>query len=71
MDTGQFPGGTASYGENSTSCGGWDTSREDKDGDGIPFLDPLVDQDYMLSIAKDPNLDSASSGLQKLSGHKW
>lgn len=58
---GKYPGPTASYGEYNTtsSCVGWDISREDKDGDGIFFIDPLQEEGFMPAVPRDP-LDSPS-----------
>ena len=52
----KYPGTVASYGEGST-CGGFDSSRLDSDGDGHPFIDPLVDGGFMAAVPTDP-LDS-------------
>lgn len=56
----QYPGPTSSYGENSSSCAGWDTSRGDQDGDGKFFIEPLQDAGFMATLPKDP-LDPSSS----------
>jgi prepilin-type N-terminal cleavage/methylation domain-containing protein len=37
-----------------TDCHGWDTSGYDRDGDGRPFLEPLIDEGIMASVPKDP-----------------
>jgi prepilin-type N-terminal cleavage/methylation domain-containing protein len=52
-----YPGTTAQYGENtagSPSCGGWDVSFDDKDGDGILFIDPLVEGGFISKVPVDP-----------------
>lgn len=49
-NNGNFPI-VGSYGE--TSNGGWDYSSDDVDGDGIYFLDPLVERGY-ISDSVDP-----------------
>jgi len=61
VDNGNYPGTTHSYGEGSPNCGGWDSSREDTDGDGISWVDPLVTDGYLESAPRDPSLDSSST----------
>jgi len=51
---------TASYGECSATCGCWDTSSDDKDGDSKPFVDFLVDQGYLDISPTDPTEKTAS-----------
>lgn len=55
----QYPGPVSSYGEGST-CGGWDTSRLDSDGDGRPFIEPLIDGKFFSIVPTDP-LDSSGT----------
>ncbi|MDO8436356.1 MAG: type II secretion system protein [bacterium] len=50
----KYPGSTSSYGEAEVICGGWDTSNVDNDGDGKPFIEPLVDEKLMGGVPKDP-----------------
>lgn len=52
---GVYPGGTHSYGEASATCGGWDSSKEDMDGDGKAFIEPLVDVGLLTATPSDPN----------------
>lgn len=56
---GQYPGYVSSYGE-SGSCGGWDSSSEDTDGDGKFFIEPLQEAGFMGIVPRDP-LDPPSS----------
>lgn len=51
-DHGFYPGSTTAYGE--ANCSGWDTTFTDGDGDGIPFIDPLVEEGYLEEIPVDP-----------------
>lgn len=51
---GQFPGPTSSYGESEAGCGGWDTSNVDNDGDGRPFIEPLIDDGVTSVVPTDP-----------------
>lgn len=50
----QYPGSTSSYGESEGTCGGWDTSTVDNDGDSRPFIEPLIDAKIMLKVPVDP-----------------
>jgi len=50
---GQYPGPTRDYGE-CEGCGCWDTSTIDNDGDGNPFIDPLIDTDTVTIVPVDP-----------------
>lgn len=64
IDNGNYPGTTASYGEDNSGtgmCGGWDSSWQDKDGDGKPFIDPLVDGNYIERSPQDPSLDAGKT----------
>lgn len=54
IENNQYPGTTASYGESETPCGGWDTSTVDNDGDGKPFIEPLLDGHYLKTTPQDP-----------------
>ena len=58
-----YPGTTAQYGEsegltnpscNTNNCTGWDTSAIDCDGDGIKFIDPIIEQGYLGKTPADP-----------------
>jgi prepilin-type N-terminal cleavage/methylation domain-containing protein len=62
-DNEQYPGPTSSYGESEGTCGGWDTSTVDNDGDGKPFIEPLIDGDYLSSVPTDPVGSGTCSGL--------
>jgi len=50
----RYPGPTSAYGECEGGCGCWDTSTVDNDGDGKPFIEPLVDEGLMSSVPRDP-----------------
>jgi prepilin-type N-terminal cleavage/methylation domain-containing protein len=50
----RYPGPTSGYGESESACGGWDTSTVDNDGDGKPFIEPLIDEGLMGPIPGDP-----------------
>jgi hypothetical protein len=58
----------AEYGEGEASRGPgfwqhwWDVSAEDADGDGLPFLDFLVDSGTMTSVPVDPESQAAADG---------
>jgi len=60
---GQYPGPTSVYGESEGSCGGWDTSTVDNDGDGKPFIEPLIDTNTMNIIPTDPVGTGTCGGL--------
>ena len=51
---GRYPGPTFNYGESEGGCGGWDTSTVDNDGDGRPFIEPLIDAGLMGFVPGDP-----------------
>lgn len=51
---GKYPGPTRDYGECEGGCGCWDTSTVDNDGDGKPFIEPLVDEGLMGIVPGDP-----------------
>ncbi|PIP56320.1 hypothetical protein COX05_03685 [candidate division WWE3 bacterium CG22_combo_CG10-13_8_21_14_all_39_12] len=64
VDNGNYPGTTTSYGEDNSGagmCGGWDSSWQDKDGDGIAWVDPLVEDGYLESIPQDVSFDSGKT----------
>ncbi len=50
----RYPGSVWSYGECESACGCWDTSPVDNDGDGKPFIEPLVDEGLMQPVPGDP-----------------
>ena len=52
----RYPGSTSSYGEaeQANSCGGWDSSTVDNDGDGKPFIEPLINSGIMSVVPGDP-----------------
>jgi len=50
----KFPGPTSAYGECEAGCGCWDTSTVDNDGDGKPFIEPLVDEKILAEVPRDP-----------------
>jgi len=50
----QYPGHVSVYGECEGSCGCWDTSTVDNDGDGKPFIEPLIDEHYLKTTPQDP-----------------
>lgn len=59
---GRYPGSTSSYGESEGTCGGWDTSSRDNDGDGRPFIEPLIDEGFLSSVPGDPIGTSGACG---------
>lgn len=62
VDNDAYPGPTSSYGESSTGCGGWDTSGVDTDGDGRPFIEPLIDEGIFGTVPIDPQDVVATTG---------
>ncbi|MBI3232280.1 MAG: prepilin-type N-terminal cleavage/methylation domain-containing protein [Candidatus Doudnabacteria bacterium] len=52
----QYPGDTASYGEDeiTNGCGTYDTSAVDKNGNGNKFIDPLVTAGVVKGTPVDP-----------------
>ncbi len=50
----KYPGPTSSYGESEATCGGYDTSTVDNDGDGKPFIESLIDSGIMSVVPGDP-----------------
>lgn len=55
-DFGRYPLKPRDYGESTTvnNTYTWDTSQRDEDGDGIFFLDPLVEEGYISKDIIDP-----------------
>ncbi len=49
-----YPAAPSTYGENTASDSTWDNSAVDQDGDGIFFLDPLVEQGFLPQSIVDP-----------------
>ena len=64
LDHGTLPS-AYNYGEGSTASGFWNTwwdiSSRDEDGDGIYFLDFLVEQGYLATVPLDP-INTATTG---------
>lgn len=49
---------TSGYGEEEVSgpdCWGWDSSNRDYDGDGRPFIEPLIDIGIVSFVPNDPS----------------
>lgn len=63
IDNGKYPGPTSSYGECEGGCGCWDTSNVDNDGDGKPFIEPLVDEGLFSQVPTDPVGAGTCGGL--------
>ena len=57
---GTYPATPSVYGEG-TTCGGWDTSRFDSDGDGKNFIEPLFDAGFLNKKIHAPGDTSTSA----------
>lgn len=59
---GNYPGDTYSYNEGEDpDCGGFDTSAVDWNGDGMPFISPIVTAGIMQHVPGDPAQTSSAT----------